>query len=323
MKRPKLAIVYGAICGGCDVALVNLGEKLTTILEKYDIVYWPAVVDFRRDELKRISEVDIGIYMGALVSSEDIELAKLLRSRSKILVAYGTCTIYGGIPGLSALLGAKRVLEEVRFTLTTSLEEVELPKLAKLPELLESATSILKVVEPNIFAPGCPPSDSVNEALLEVLSDYARGIKPKGRIFLGEPTPLCNKCTRKPTDTSKISMSKIRRLHELKLIEDKCFLEQGVLCMGPVTRAACDLPCIKNNLPCVGCNGPALDIDDMGLEMLSALSSLLLVEEERELLEEGLVKEMDRLVDLIGTLYRYTLPSSLLIKLKLGDHRGE
>ena len=39
LRKLKLAIVYGAICRGCDMSLVNIGEKLVDVLEKYDMVY--------------------------------------------------------------------------------------------------------------------------------------------------------------------------------------------------------------------------------------------------------------------------------------------
>jgi len=322
VSKPTLAIVYGAICGGCDVALVNLGERLAIILENYDILYWPAAVDSKREALEKVSSIDVSIYMGTLTNSEEVELAKLVRSKSRVLIAYGTCAIYGGIPGLRALINASQTLKEISST-TTTVEEVRLPRVAELPDLLDRVKSLIDVVEPDVIAPGCPPSDSVNETLVDILVDYAKGAKLEGKVFIGDPNSLCSKCERKPPELSKISMPGIRRLHELKLVEDKCFLEQGVLCMGPVTRATCDLPCIKNNLPCIGCSGPALNVEDMGLEMVSVLSSILLVEREKELLEEGLSKELDKIVDLIGLLYRYTLPRSLLIKLKSSGGRNE
>lgn len=323
LSKPTLAIVYGAICGGCDVTLVNLGESLIKILESYNILYWPIAIDSKKEVLEKVSSIDVSIYMGTLTNSEEVELAKLIRSKSRVLIAYGTCAIYGGIPGLRALINTSQVLKDISSTINTITKKIKLPKAFELPWILDKVKSLIDIVEPDIIVPGCPPSDSVNETLVNILLDYISGIKPKGKIFIGEPNSLCSKCNRKPSEFSKISMPGIRRLHELKLIEDKCFLEQGILCMGPVTRAACDLPCIKNNLPCMGCNGPPLNVEDMGLEMVSTLSSILLVDKEKELLEEGLSKELDKIIDLLGLFYRYTLPHSLLTKLKLGGDNSE
>lgn len=34
-----------------------------------------------------------------------------------------------------------------------------------------------------------------------------------------------------------------------------CFLNDGILCLGPVTRDGCDHLCINQGLPCEGCLG--------------------------------------------------------------------
>lgn len=35
-----------------------------------------------------------------------------------------------------------------------------------------------------------------------------------------------------------------------------CFLNNGILCLGPITRDGCDHLCIHQGLPCEGCLGP-------------------------------------------------------------------
>lgn len=318
MGRPTMAVVYGAICGGCDVSLVNLGEKLAELLGSYRVVYWPAAVDGRKEVLRRISQIDVGIYMGAITSEEEADLAELVRDKSRLLVAYGTCSICGGIPGLRVLLDADGLLKEVSSTVTTTAVEPGSPEAGRLPRLLDRVRPLVDVVDADVIAPGCPPTRGVNEALTDLLLNYSMGVRLPEKVFIGERGSLCSKCERKPPDIGEIRMPGIRRLHELELAEDKCFLEQGAVCLGPVTRAACELPCVKNNMPCIGCGGPALNVDDTGLKMVSVLSSILLADRERELLEEGISRELGRLPDLIGLFYKYTLPQSLLTRLKPG-----
>ena len=318
MGKLKLAIVYGAICGGCDVSLVNTGEKLADVLEKYDIVYWGAAIDGKADMLEKLDKIDVAIYMGTVRTESNLKYAKLIRDKADLVVAYGACAVYGGIPGLGALMEPEEIMKIVSSTVTTeSKEEIDLPEELKLPRILPTCTSLVEILDPDVMAPGCPPGPISNDGLLKVLIDYAAGKKPEGKIIFGEEQSLCHECPRKPKDLSKIVMPGIYRLHEIKLEEGKCFLEQGILCMGPATRAACDMPCIKNNMPCIGCMGPAPGVDDVGLKYLSAIASILLVDKEKELLEKGLARHLDKIVDPLGMFYRYTLPSSYITKLSI------
>jgi len=66
---------------------------------------------------------------------------------------------------------------------------------------------------------------------------------------------------------------------EKPIDEMRCLLEQGYLCMGPVTRAGCsgakgDAPrCISARVPCRGCYGPVQQEGNQLLDMLNALVS--------------------------------------------------
>ncbi len=316
MSKMKIAIVYGAICGGCDVAIANWGEKLIEVTKKYDIVYWNVAVDTKLDDLEKIDKIDIGIFMGAIRTDQHVKLAKMLREKSDIIVAYGACASYGGIPGLATLTPSGQLMDEVNKTVTTSsYEESDIVKKVEFPKLLDSVYAVLQIIEPDIIVPGCPPSAISNQELIEILLKYEPGKKFEGKIVLGEENSLCTICPRRPEDLHKIVMPGIFRLHEVKLDTKKCFLEQGIICMGPATRAACKAPCIKNNHPCFGCMGPAPGVDDVGLKYISSLASLALVNKEKELLEEGLAKQLDKIVDPLGTFYKYTLATSLAAKL--------
>lgn len=318
----KLAIVYGAICGGCDVSLVNIGENLAKILEKYDIVYWGAAIDGKASVLEEYDKIDVAIYMGTIRTESNLKYAKLVRDKADLVVAYGACAVYGGLPGLGTLMDHEELMKTVNSTITTeSKEEIELPKELELPKILPVCKPLTEVLDPDVMAPGCPPGSVSNEGLLKVLIDYSIGKKPKGKIVFGEEHSLCYECPRKPEDLSKIVMPGIYRLSEIRLEENKCFLEQGILCMGPATRTACKMPCIKNNMPCIGCMGPAPGVDDVGLRMLSAIASILLVNKEKELLEKGLAKHLDKIIDPLGTFYKYTLPNSYLKKLSIKRKR--
>jgi len=317
LDKMKLAVVYGAICGGCDVALANWGTKWLKIAEKYDIVFWGAAVDAKFRDLEEIDRIDVGIYMGVVRTDQHIELAKMLREKSDIVVAYGACAAYGDIPGLAALTSSMDLMKDVNNTITTaSREEREEPVKYGYPKLLDTVYPVVELIDADIIAPGCPPSSESDEELIKILLEHERGKKLEKKIVLGEENSLCTICPRRPEDFHKIVMPGIFRLHEVKLDMNKCFLEQGVICLGPATRAACKAPCIVNNHPCTGCMGPAPGVDDVGLKYISSIASLLAVDKEKELMEQGLAKYLDKIVDPLGVFYRYTLPSSLIVKMK-------
>jgi F420-non-reducing hydrogenase small subunit len=314
----KLAVIPGAICGGCDVALASIGEGLLELLKHYEIVYWPTVIDRRMSELESIDVIDVLVYMGGISTKHELESAKKLSAKSRIKVAFGTCSVYGGIPGLNALYSPLEVENSVKRQSTTYFQQDRLG----LPEVVKYA-AYTDVVEPEILVPGCPPTEKVLNQFVKILVDYAQSGRLQGRhILLGDPESLCRSCPRKPKDASKIVMPGIKRLYEVKLDEAKCFLEQGVLCMGPATRAICNHSCIANNFPCYGCGGPVEMGSDAGLAMLSALSSVLMVDREKSLMEAGLARELDKIADPVGHFFKYTLPKSYLSRI-IAMRRGE
>jgi len=68
-----------------------------------------------------------------------------------------------------------------------------------------------------------------------------------------EISNVCDTCPR--IIGSKSTMTKVKRDYEgLPNMED-CLIEQGYICMGPVTKAGCGGLCIKVNAPCTGCYG--------------------------------------------------------------------
>lgn len=298
----RLAVIPGAICGGCDFALASLGEKLAELVKYYEIVYWPTVVDKKLSELRRIDRIDVLVHMGGISTEEEAHLAKEISSKAIIKVSFGTCSVYGGIPGLNTLY--KPTVQIVADRRLNS-EKLGLPE----PVNYMAYTDL---VEPDILVPGCPPVDKTLNQLLEILVDYAktRKLNTGGKLFLlGSNESLCNSCPRNPK-TTKITMPGIKRLYEIQPDEKKCFLEQGILCMGPATRLICDHSCIRANYPCTGCGGPVEWGSDSGLSMMSTLSSILMVDVEKRVLEPGLAEELDKIRDVVGSFYRYTLRRS-------------
>jgi len=327
-SKLKVALYWCASCGGCEEAFVDLAEELLKLIEKVDIVFWPVAVDFKKSDLEAMPDgsIDIAFINGGIRLSEHEEMVKLLRRKSKLVVAFGSCSHLGGIPGLANLYSvdelvnyvyreAPTVVNPERVTpkelVSTEVGELKLPKLLKLVRPLD------EVVDVDYYIPGCaPPPSVVKDALNTLLSGQ---LPPKGTVF-GSSRSLCDECELNKTKPDKILLKELKRVHEVKLDPSKCYLAQGVLCLGPVTRGGCGALCIKGCMPCTGCFGPLDNVKDFGARALSFLASIL----DYDLTDEGeLEKLFEKYIpDPAGWFYRYSLPKSLVKGKYLGRGGG-
>src|SRR5208337_1293714 len=103
MTKLKIAFNWASSCGGCEIAILELGTKLVELANKVDIVFWPAALDYKYSDLEAMPDnsIDVTFENGAIQTSEDEHMAKLLRAKSKLLVAFGACAYMGGIPSLA------------------------------------------------------------------------------------------------------------------------------------------------------------------------------------------------------------------------------
>jgi F420-non-reducing hydrogenase small subunit len=321
----KIAIAQGATCSGCDIAVLDLDVELLKLFEVADLSFAPLATDVKYKDVEAMAdgEITICLYHGAVRNSENEHVAKLLRQKSQIMVSYGACAAFGGIPGLANVTTRQRILDTVYDdTATTVNPEHTRPQThwtspegheLELPELYEEVKALDDVVDVDYIIGACPPTREMNVKLLQVVLDFVAGradLPPKGMILACERT-LCEECPREKPD--KVYIDEIKSVDYTDLDPDKCFLEQGILCFGPATRGGCDSKCMKVNMPCRGCMGPTAAVLDHGGSMLSAFSSILKVSgSETEIPEEEIEELMRKLKDPLGTLYRFTLPKSLL-----------
>ncbi len=297
MKK-KIAMYWGAGCGGCDVSLLGIHEKLLDLLDDIEIVFWPCATDFKYEDLEKMPDksIDVAFYNGAIRTEENEEIAKLLRKKAKVLVAYGSCASEGCVIGLANLYDKKQIFNVVYLqNETTKNEDKVLPKEHAndlgLPKFLPHLKTLEDVVKVHAYIPGCPPMKPVLEEALEALL--------QGKTKFGKEVALCDECPRKDSKPEKIEIERFYRWHE-KEDNGDCFLAQGIICMGPATRAGCGGECISANIPCTGCMGPPPKVKDQGAAMLSAIASLL-----GDMDEEKEEEIMDSIRDMIGTFYKY------------------
>jgi len=324
-EKITIALKRGASCVGCDIAVVNFNEELFTLLSIADLVFSPTLMDVKYADLRAMPDksITIGFYHGAVRNSDNEEFAKVMRAKCQILIAYGACAHMGGIPGLANVTTKQAIFDKVyKTTLSTINPEGTVPleeytdaqgHAMTLPKFYDEVFSLDDIVDVDYYVPACPPTPNMNLTILKVVKDFVtegKPLPPKGTVIASEKT-LCDECKRKRA--TKASMDTIHRLQEIEFDQEKCFLEQGIVCLGLATRAGCDAVCTATNMPCRGCMGPTAAVTEQGASMLSALASVYgLTSNEADMSEEQIDKLMSQILDPLGCFYRFSLPKSQL-----------
>ncbi len=315
MAKPKVALYWNASCGGCEEAWVDLAEDILKVVEAVDIVLWPVAMDFKRKDVEALEDGEIAVAFlnGAVRTSEQEDWSKLLRRKAGIVIAFGSCAHLGGIPGLANFYSKDEVFDAAYGYLPTvdnpdRIEPMTSTKMPEgeleLPEIYDTVYALDQVIDVDYYLPGCaPPPDLIMEAVTAILSGE---LPPKGSV-LAPSKSLCDTCDRNESKPDKIELKELKRPHQTFMDPEKCFLAEGVICMGPATRGGCGERCINANMPCRGCFGPTRDVRDHGAKFLSALASIIDINDE-----EAMDRVLDSLPDPAGLVYMYSLATSFL-----------
>ncbi|MBD3336895.1 MAG: oxidoreductase [Candidatus Eisenbacteria bacterium] len=322
MSKLKLGVYWCATCGGCDVSILDTHERLLDIVEAADVHFWPCATDFKYRDVEAMEDgfLDVVLINGAIRNSESEHIVRLLRQKSKTVVAYGSCAAFGGIPALANFTDRESILEKVyKTTVSTDNAEGVRPQPSfqvpegelTLPKFYEHVYKLDDIIPVDYYIPGCPPTPDL---LMTAVTAIVKGeLPPAGSVIAGEKT-LCDECPLEKSDRPKIVAFK--RPHEIIPDGKTCLLEQGLVCMGPATRSGCGSQCINANMPCRGCFGPAQGVEDQGAKMLSAIAGMVEYTDEKQ--AAAAVGEM---VDPAGTFYRFGGSSGILSPDVRGDRR--
>lgn len=317
MAKPKLALYWASSCGGCEITVVDIEEKILDVADFFDIVFWPCVMDFKYDDVRAMEdgEIDLTLFNGAIRTSENEEMAQLLRQKSKLLIAFGSCAHEGCIPGLSNFYDKQTTFDYV-YKDSPSLEEsskgvypqikTEMPEgEIDIPEFWDTVKTLDQTVDVDYYIPGCPPQSlqvaSVIGAVITILKE-GKELPLKGTILGAGDKTCCDEC---PRERKEKKIKEFFRPHEIIPNDNECLLDQGILCMGPATRSGCGALCVQANTPCRGCYGAPPNVRDQGAKMISALSSVIDASTPEEVR-----KIIGKIADPIGTLYRFSLAAS-------------
>lgn len=315
MAKPLVAFYWCASCGGCEEAVVDLAEDILKVVEAVDIRLWPVAMDFKRSDVEAMADKSFAVSFinGAIRTSEQEEMVKLLRQKSGLVVAFGACSHLGGIPGLANVANKKEIFEtaykSTRSTVNPkgvypqTVTEIPQGKLT-LPEFFDTVKTLDQTIDVDYYLPGCaPPPDLIMQAVTAILE----GKLPEKGSVLTVDKALCETCPLNKSKPDILAIKEIKRISEVIHDPEKCFLAEGIICLGPATRGGCGERCINANMPCRGCFGPTKEVKDMGAKFLSSLASIIDVDDVQEI-----EKIAESVLDPIGLFYMYSLPSSIL-----------
>ncbi len=322
MAKPKLALYWASSCGGCEIAVLAIHEKILEVAEAFDIVLWPCVMDFKKSDIEALEdgEIDVCLFNGAIRNDENREWAMLLRRKSKVMVAYGSCSSEGCMPGLANFFDREHMLkyiyedspsvdnpQGVRPQHITVVPEGEL----ELPNFWNTVHSLDQVVTVDYYLPGCPPEAKWTAAAVEAI--LSGQLPPPGSV-IGMDVTVCDEC---PRARHEKKIKRFYRPYEIIPDPDLCLLEQGIFCAGIATRAGCGALCPQVNRGCEGCYGPNEGVIDGGAKLISAIASVI-----DATTPEEIDAVLDTLPDPAGYFYRFSLAHSLLRRVRLEPENG-
>jgi F420-non-reducing hydrogenase small subunit len=283
----KIVHEWLSACSGCETVLLDYAPFFEQMIHDMEIIYMPLLMDRKTSPPSQdpgqadtpiYPEADIAIVSGALRSEQDLARLLAIKKSSNRLIALGTCATHGGIPALSNSFTADQLIGSVfnsGFPATpgdqTDGADGAVPRL---PQLLDRVYAVDEKSTPDLLLPGCPPNPA---AVMEAISALARGEHPR----LPERS-VCDTCPTVRTGKGEVKgarrfLENIPFHAESPIHEMRCLLEQGLVCMGPVTAAGCAREgapqCIMARVPCRGCFGPVRSDGNQMLDMMNALAS--------------------------------------------------
>ena len=242
----KVAFMQLSDCWGCHQSLLNAHLGLLPVLPALEIVYWPAVVDFKHDSLKAREDgsILVGFVEGSIRTNEDYDNAQLMRKKCALIIAFGSCSCYGNVHGLANQWSKDEAVRRKFSEVESIADESGGEPTQHTPGFREKIVPVDEVINVDVYMAGCPPK--TEQIISSVV--FLLGQKP----FPMNDLAFCNDCA----------------------IKDSCLLDAGTLCFGPITSIGCSLKCTSDRKPCVGCFGPAKTVDSRAEKLNSMTKNL-------------------------------------------------
>ena len=318
-EKPKVAFYWCASCGGCEEAVVDLAEGILDVVAAVDIVFWPVALDFKRKDVEAMADGSIlaTFLNGAIRSTEQEEMAHLLRKKSKVLIAFGSCSHLGGIPGLANLFERESILRDGLSRVAEHGErEKTRPQLHYRDNRPCGGTAGL--YSDRAHAGSGRGRGLLHSRLPAHAEDLAqRAADSAERAAAAEGHRACSRSRalrRVPAQRHQAGKLGAHRIQAPASSADRrreVPAGAGRDLHGPRHARRLRSRLHPGNMPCTGCCGPTSRVKDQGAKALCSLASLVDSKEEAEI-----DRVLETIPDPVGTFYRYSLPSSLLRRKK-------
>ncbi len=277
-------------CSGCHVAIVDLHEKILTVLQSVRIQHCPVLTD-----IKDYPKAKVGLVSGAIRTEHDRHAAEEMRRSCDMVIAWGSCAVYGGIVGAGVVHSRQEIMDTVygdnKTTVSGPVPSREVSPFEK------HVLPLDEVIDVDLYLPGCPPHPAfVFDALIALV---------EGRTPKATKRSVCGRCTR---TMEKTDIAAIKPSSEGIPDKERCFLSQGYICMGSTTLDRCMSPCPTNGVVCTGCAGATMQIltepnRDIRTEIADRMSRLTAIP------RESIIKEIERTAK---SHYSYTMATSMI-----------
>jgi F420-non-reducing hydrogenase small subunit len=309
---------WAASCGGCEIAVLNIHEKILDVDANFDVVFWPVAMDAKYKDVEAMEDGSIllTLFNGGIRNDENEHIAKLLRQKSKIMVAFGSCACEGCIPGLANLSSAKEIFDTYYETISTDnpqhlrpLYHNQMPEgEIHLPQFHPILKTLDQVVDVDYYMPGCPPESHQIAAVVDLVIKTLHGeaeLPPNGTVIGAGDSTVCDEC---PRTRNVKTIKAFKRIQDIAPVDPTlCLLEQGIPCNGLATRSGCNARCPQAGAQCIGCYGPAEGVLDYGARLITAFASVIDANEPEEI-----ERILDGIPDPTGQMYRFNLAGSLM-----------
>ncbi len=168
-SKPKVGFFNITSCAGCQFNLLFISYDLVKLIEKLDITYFPMV----RENSNSDGPFDIAFIEGSVTKKEEIKKVKEIRKKSKLVIAFGTCATYGGVPSIKNFLDLNIIEEKIYLA----------PHAVR---TLKTADGIDKYIKVDYYLRGCPFD---KQEFLRIITELLVGKIPKE-----VEQPVCVEC---------------------------------------------------------------------------------------------------------------------------------
>jgi NAD-reducing hydrogenase small subunit len=181
--KVRFATVWLGGCSGCHMSFLDLDEWLLELAERVELVFGPLT------DAKEFPEaVDLTLVEGAVTNEDNLEVARTLRERSRVVVSFGDCAVTGNVTALRNGRGDPEPMLRRVYVEHPDLSG-QLPH-GVVPALLPQARPLHEVIAVDVYLPGCPPSaKEIRSALTRLLDVVASGAPLPTSDELGPDEP--------------------------------------------------------------------------------------------------------------------------------------